>query len=36
MENNEKEISKIDKIILSDEIKKEGILKGQGNPKTKN
>ena len=36
MENNEKEISKIDKIILSDEIKKEGILKGQGSPINKN
>ena len=38
MENNKEEISKIDKIILSDEIniKKEGILKGQGNPVSKN
>ena len=36
-DNNEEEISKIDKIISKDEIniQNEGILKGQGNPITK-
>ena len=34
MEKNQEEISKFDKLILSDDIKikKEGILEGQGNP----
>ena len=37
IENNNEIISKIDKLILSDEldIKKEGIIHGQGNPVTK-
>ena len=37
MDNNDEILSKIDKLILSDEldIKKEGIIQGQGNPITK-
>ena len=37
IDNNEEILSKIDKLILSDEldIKKEGIIQGQGNPITK-
>ena len=36
-ENNEENLSKIDKLLLSEEsnIKKEGIIKGHGNPITK-
>ena len=37
MDNNNEILSGIDKIILNEnEIKKEGILKDQGNPVTKN
>ena len=32
LENNNEIISKFDTLILSDNIKKEGILEGQGNP----
>ena len=36
-ENNEENLSKIDKLLLSEEsnIKKEGIIKGHGSPMTK-
>ena len=37
MDNNKEKISEIDKLILEEsEIKKEGVLKDQGNPISKN